>query len=113
MPSVAALSDVPSGEGLRMRRALVAGFGLASWMTGCSGGGVTPSGVIASDACSLLQQEVIDQGPEAMMAGELTGAFEELEERAREAGISDPEMQEAMHEQCPEVFDELEALFGS
>jgi hypothetical protein len=98
-----------------MKRALVAGMVLttASLMAGCSGGDEAPSVVIAGDACSLLQQEVIDQGPEALMAGELTGAFEELEERAREAGISDPEMEEAMRERCPEVFDELEALFGS
>jgi hypothetical protein len=97
-----------------MKRVLVGAmiFSLASWMAGCSGDDEVPSAAIANDACSLLQEEVLDRGPEALMAGELAGDFEELEERAREAGISDPEMEEAMRERCPGVFDEIEALFG-
>ena len=76
-------------------------------LAGC---GSSPEEEIAADACDLLQQ-VVDEGPEALMGGEYMQEFQELEERAAEEDISDEEMEQAMREQCPETFDELESMF--
>jgi hypothetical protein len=76
-------------------------------LAGCGG---SPEEEIAADACDLLQQ-VVDEGPEALMGGEYMQEFQELEERAAEEDISDQEMEQAMREQCPETFDELEGMF--
>jgi hypothetical protein len=76
-------------------------------LAGCGG---SPEEEIAADACDLLQQ-VVDEGPEALMGGEYMQQFQELEERAAEEDISDQEMEQAMREQCPETFDELEDMF--
>ncbi len=76
-------------------------------LAGCAG---SPEEEIAADACDLLQQ-VVDEGPEALMGGEYMGDFQELEERAVEEGISDEEMEQAMREECPETFEELEGMF--
>ena len=76
-------------------------------LAGCAG---SPEEEIAADACDLLQQ-VVDEGPEALMGGEYMEQFQELEERAAEEDISDQEMEEAMRDECPDTFDELEGMF--
>ena len=76
-------------------------------LAGCAG---SPEEEIAADACDLLQQ-VVDEGPEALMGGEYMEEFQELEERAADEGISDQEMEEAMRDECPDTFDELEGMF--
>ena len=76
-------------------------------LAGCGG---SPEEQIAADACDLLQQ-VVDEGPEALMGGEYMQEFQELEERAAEEDISDQEMEQAMREECPETFEELEGMF--
>ncbi len=68
---------------------------------------------IAADACRLLEERVIGQGPDALMDEDLEDDFRELEQRAEESGLSDEEMERAMRDECPEVFDALEDTFGS
>ena len=69
---------------------------------------------LAADACDLLRDAVAD-GPEGLMDQDRMEQFAErseaLQERAEEEGISGEEMDEAMREECPEVFEELDTMF--
>lgn len=69
---------------------------------------------LASDACELLE-DAVAQGPEGLRDEERMAEFQErsdeLEERAEGAEISEEEMDQAIREECPEVFDELEGMF--
>ena len=62
---------------------------------------------IARDACDLMEDIVED--PAALDEDVFTD-LQELEARADDAGISDAEMQEAMRDECPEVFESLNGV---
>lgn len=91
---------------MRTRSMLTALLVPALVLAGCGPG---PEAELASDACDLLQQTV-DEGPEALMTEERMEDFQELEQRAADEDISDQEMEQAMREECPETFEELETM---
>lgn len=91
---------------MRTRSTLTALLVPALVLGGCGAG---PEAELASDACDLLQQ-VVDEGPEALMTGERMEDFQELEQRAADEDISDEEMEQAMRDECPETFEELETM---
>lgn len=79
-------------------------------LTGCA----SEPEQIAADACDLLE-EVVAAGPEALMdresMSEYRAQFEELESRADDTDISDAEMEQAIRQACPEVFEDFEDGF--
>lgn len=93
---------------MRMRMTGISTLALALVLVGCGGGSEEEQ--IARDACGLLE-DIVEGGPEAMMDEDLMQEFAALEERAQEADIDDAEMEAAMQEECPEVFEALEGMF--
>jgi hypothetical protein len=66
---------------------------------------------IAGEACGLYA-ELVDGDIEAVFDTDLVERFEELEQRASEAGMSDAEIEAAVQEECPGTIADLEELFG-
>ncbi len=89
-------------RGTRHMMATIAGLAL---LAGCAGG---TQASLAADACDLLE-ELADAGPELLMDEEAMQEYEadfaELEERADESDLEDEEMEQAMRDECPEVFE--------
>lgn len=90
---------------MRVRTTLASTMILALGLTGCGG---SEEEELAQDACEVLDG-VADGGPEALLGA--MESFQEIDRRASEADISQEEMDEAMREECPEVFEEIEGMF--
>lgn len=92
-----------------MRRKLAGLTGLVA-MLGLVGCSSSEAEQIAADACGLMES-LVEDGAAAMADEDLMGDLEDLQTRADDAELSDEEMQEAMREECPDVFDGLEGMF--
>lgn len=79
---------------------------------GCGGGSGSEADAIARDACELLNEMMaidfadLDEDGFARMEA-MEEEFNALEQRQRDAGLSDEEMEAAFERECPAVFDDF------
>lgn len=93
------------------RHMLAAAMASGLLLAGCGDGSTEQE--IASEACDLLS-ELADAGLEVMMDPEAMQEYEQqfadLERRADEADLDDEDMEQAMREECPEVFEQFDDM---
>lgn len=66
---------------------------------------------IASEACVLYEQ-VLSGQPGATLDEEIVVDFEQLQQRADEADLSDADVQAAVEATCPGILDDIEDFFS-
>ncbi len=93
-------------------RTLAAAVVGALLLLGCDGGGGEAT-AIARDACALFEEvmnlDFLDEDNFERFE-ELEAEFDALEQRQRDAGLSDQELEEAVESECPDAFSDLEGL---
>lgn len=82
---------------------------LSMAVAGCAG--ATEEQQIAGEACDLYA-ELVDGDLEAVFDTDIVDQFEELEQRANDAEMSDADIEAAVQEECPGTIAEIEELFG-
>ncbi len=91
-------------------RTLAAAVVGALLLLGCGGGGGEAE-AIARDACALFDEvmnlDFLDEDNFERFE-ELEAEFNALEQRQRDAGLSDQELEDAVEAECPDVFSDFE-----
>lgn len=97
---------------IRPMRPHVAGVLAASFFLAACGGGGSEADAIARDGCDLLVEinELITSDPtedNLERFEEIQVEFDEIQQRADAADVTEAEMEAAFESQCPEIYDEL------
>lgn len=80
-------------------------------LLGCGGGGAGEAEAIARDICALFA-EVMDldflDEENFERFEQMEDEFNALEQRQRDAGLSDQELEDAVESECPDVYADFE-----
>lgn len=92
-------------------RTLAAAVLGALLLVGCGSGGGGEAEAIARDACALfaevMELDFLDEDNFERFE-EMEAEFTALEQRQRDAELSDQELEDAVESECPDVFSDFE-----